>query len=411
VCREAKAASRALARLSSQQKAIMLREMADALERRAGEILRENEQDVEEAKRERMPPAVVDRLFLDEDRVADMAAGVRTVAGLPDPVGEIAHGWRLANGLGIARVRVPLGLVAVVYEGRPAVTADAAALCLASGNSVVLRGSRRARRSNRILAEVLTGALIEADVPPAAIALIGPDRAELRRLVELTPVVDLVIARGGEGLREFLLDHARVPVVFAGSGTNHVYVHADASPDMALKIAVNSTAQRPGACNAAQTLLVHRAAAPALLPRVAEALAAHGVELRVCPEGRTLLGARGQGLREATDADYATQSQEPVLALRVVDSLDDALAHIDQHGTGHSEAVVTTSLAVATEFQVAVDAACVYVNASTRFTDGAEFGMGAEVGASTQKLHVRGPIGLTELTTYKYLITGEGQTR
>ena len=406
-----KAASRVLGRLPGAHRDAVLGEMAEALERRSAEILRENRQDVEAAKRQKVAPALIDRLLLDEDRVADMAAGIRTVRALPDPVGAVDGGRRLPNGLDVVRRRVPLGVVAVVYEGRPNVAADAAALCVKSGNAVVLRGSRIARRSNLILAEVLTGALVEADVPRWAIALLGPDREELRRLVQREDVVDLVIPRGGEALKAFLREHARVPVVYAASGNNHVYIDAAADLDMALKIAVNAKVQRPGVCNAAETLLVHRAVAPAVLPRVAARLGALGVELRVDRAGLDLLGDAGAGLAEATEADYDTEFLALVLAVRVVNSIDQALEHIDRHGSGHSEAIVTGSLDAATRFQAEVDAAAVYVNASTRFTDGAEFGMGAEIGISTQKLHARGPIGLQELTTYTYLVTGRGHVR
>ncbi len=412
VCHEAKAAGRVLARLSAHQKAVALEEMADALERRAYEILRENEQDVAQAKRERTPPYSVDRLFLDEDRIADLAAGMRNVAALPDPVGQVDHGWRMANGLRVSRMRVPFGVIAVVYESRPYVATDAAALCLASGNAVILRGSRSARRSNRILAEVMAGALIEAGLPQAAVSLLGTDDDELLALVRMERDVDLVIARGGEALREMLAEHARVPVLAATSGNNHVYVDAGADLGMALKIAVNAKVQRPGVNNSAETLLVHREVAEAFLPRVLRALRAQGVEVRVSRAGLEALGEEERkGVAEATEADFATEFLSLVMAVRVVDSLDEAVTHIERHGSGHSEAIVTASLASATEFQTAVDAACVYVNASTRFTDGGEFGMGAEIANSTGKLHARGPIGLTELTTIKYLVTGDGQVR
>jgi glutamate-5-semialdehyde dehydrogenase len=411
VVREARAAGRVLARLPSHRKAVVLEEMADAVERRMGEILRENQEDVDEARRGRVAPALVDRLLLDEDRVSAMAAGVRAVAALGDPVGEVDHGWRLANGLQVVRQRVPFGVVAVIYEGRPNVTTDAAALCVASGNAVVLRGSRLARRSNRILAEVLAGALIEAEAPPGAIAMLGTDREELRELIQLEGLVDLVIPRGGEELKAFLKQNATVPVIYAAAGNNHVYVDAGADLDMALKIAVNAKVSRPGVCNSAETLLVHRDEAAAFLPAAVDALTASGVELRVCTHGLEILGDRANGLREATDEDYATEFLAMIMAVRVVDSLDDAVEHVERFGSGHSEAIVTRSLDSAIEFQTAVDAACVYVNASTRFTDGGEFGMGAEIANSTQKLHARGPIGLTELTTVKYLVTGDGQVR
>jgi glutamate-5-semialdehyde dehydrogenase len=411
VVADVRAASRVLARLPGHHRDAVLFEMAEALERRSGEILRDNRLDVEAAKRARTAPALIDRLLLDEDRVADMAAGLRAVAALPDPVGVVDGGRRLPNGLEIVRRRVPLGVVAVIYEGRPNVTADAVGLCLKSGNAVILRGSRLAMRSNQIIAEVLTGALIEADAPRWSVALLGSDRDEMRELVQMEGDVDLVIPRGGEELKAFLREHTRVPVIYAASGNNHVYVHADADPEMAVKIAVNAKVQRPGVCNAAETLLVHRDAAPAVLPLAAERLTGSGVELRVDRAGLDLLGDAAGGLAEATEADYATEFLDLVLAVRVVASLEEAVDHIARFGSGHSEAIVTDSLEAAGEFQASVDAAVVYVNASTRFTDGGEFGMGAEIGISTQKLHARGPIGLSELTSYTYLVTGHGHLR
>jgi glutamate-5-semialdehyde dehydrogenase len=411
VVTDVRSASRVLARLPGHHRDAALAEMADALERRAGEILRENAQDVDAAKRAHAAPALIDRLLLDEDRVRDMATGIRAVAALPDPVGEVDGGRRLPNGLDIVRRRVPLGVVAVIYEGRPNVTADAAALCLKSGNAAILRGSRLATRSNLIIAEVLTGALIEADVPRWAVALLGSDREEMRQLVQMEGAVDLAIPRGGEELKAFLKEHARVPVIYAASGNNHVYVHADADADMAVKIVVNAKVQRPGVCNAAETLLVHRDAAPRVLPEAAARLVAAGVELRLDRAGREIVGDAVEGAAEATDLDYATEYLDLIMAVRVVDSLDQALEHIARYGSGHSEAIVTDSIEAAREFQAGVDAAVVYVNASTRFTDGGEFGMGAEIGISTQKLHARGPIGLRELTTYTYLVTGHGHLR
>ncbi|HTI32388.1 MAG TPA: glutamate-5-semialdehyde dehydrogenase [Miltoncostaea sp.] len=404
-------ARRELARMPGHRRDTILLEMADALERRADEILRENKLDVDAAKRGRSAPALIDRLLLDEDRIADMARAVREVAALADPIGIIDEGRTLPNGLEMVRRRVPLGIVAVVYEGRPNVTVDAVSLCIKSGNAVILRGSRLASRSNLILAEVLTGALIEAEAPRWAVALLGSDREELRRLVQMTGAVDLVIPRGGEDLKAFLMEHARVPVIYAASGNNHVYVHADADIDMAVKITVNAKVQRPGVCNAAETLLVHRDAAPAFLPTAVARLRAEHVELRIDRAGLDLLGDAGEGIAEATTADYGTEFLGLTLAVRVVDSLDEAVEHIARHGSGHSEAIVTTSLDAARTFQGSVDAAAVYVNASTRFTDGGEFGMGAEIGISTQKLHARGPIGLHELTTYTYLVTGHGHLR
>ena len=409
VCDGARAASRVLARLSSHAKDVVLGEMAEALERRSGEILRENRQDVEAAKRAHAAHELVDRIYLDEDRVADLVETCRRVAALPDPVGVTERGERLPNGLEVLRRRVPLGVVAVVYGARPAATVDAAALCLKSGNAVILRGSRAALRSNRILAEVLTGALLEADAPPEALSLLGEDHEELRRLVGREGTVDLVVASVGEEVATLLRQHARVPLILSRPGRNHVYVHADADVEMALKITVNAKVQRPGAPAVGDALLVHRDAAPAFLPAAAGRLGQHGVRLRVSAEAREALGEAGAGLPVAVEADFAGASPDTVV--RVVDSLETALEHIGRHGSGHSEAVVTGSLAVAREFQEAVDAAVVYVNASTRLTEGGELGAGPQIATSTQKLHGRGPIGLEQLTTDKRLVTGDGHVR
>jgi len=324
----------------------------------------------------------------------------------------VLDGTRRPNGLDIQRVRVPLGVVAVIYENRPNVTSDAAGICLKSGNAVLLRGSSSAAHSNAVLARVAREAAEGAGLPQGALALVaGGGREELKELAQLEGIVDLIIPRGGEGLKKAISAVARVPVIYAAAGNCHVFVDASADLAMAERIIVNAKVQRPGVCNAAETLLVHRAVAPAVLPRVAARLGALGVELRVDRAGLDLLGDAGAGLAEATDADYDTEFLALVLAVRVVDSIDQALEHIERHGSGHSEAIVTGSLDAATRFQAEVDAAAVYVNASTRFTDGAELGMGAEIGISTQKLHARGPIGLQELTTYTYLVTGRGHVR
>ena len=411
VVRDVRAASRVLAGLSGAQRDAVLHEMADALQRRAREILADNAQDIEAAKRDRLAPSLIDRLYLDEDRIRDIADSVRRVAALPDPIGAVDRGRRLPNGLDIVRRRVPLGVVAVVYEARPNVTVDAAALAVKSGNAIILRGSRSARRSNLIMAEVLAGALIEADAPRWAVAMLGSDREELKRLVGDEHAVDLVIPRGGEALKAFLKEHARVPVIYAASGNNHVYVDATADTDKAVRIVVNAKVQRPGVCNAAETLLVHADAAERVLPTAAARLRQQGVELRIDERSRAVLGDAAGDSPAVTEDDYATEFLALTLAVRVVDSLGEAVEHIARHGSGHSEAIVTESLAAAHTFEAAVDAAVVYVNASTRFTDGGEFGMGAEIGNSTQKLHARGPIGLEELTTYKYVVRGDGHVR
>jgi glutamate-5-semialdehyde dehydrogenase len=411
LCEGAKRAGAVLRRMPAGRKNDALHAMADALVRRTDEILRENEQDVADAKAAHRPGALVDRLLLDEDRIMAMARGIRQIAALPDPVGEVEAGWTLPNGLEVIRKRVPLGVVAVVYEGRPNVTSDAAALCLKSGNAAVLRGSAVARRSNGIIADVLVRAVIESDIPAGAIVNVDGDYEQLRELVRLKQFIDLVIPRGGEELKAFLMEHAKVPVIYAASGNNHVYVHADADVDKAVAIVENAKIQRPGVCNAAETLLVHRDAAARALPPIVAALREGRVELRICPATRQVLGEAAAGLAEATDDDYATEFLDLVMAVRVVDGLDEAIEHVERFSSGHSEAIVTESLGAAREFEARIDAACVYINASTRFTDGGEFGMGAEIGNSTQKLHARGPIGLRELTSMKYVVTGDGHVR
>ena len=407
----AKRAGAVLRSMPAGRKNAALHDMADALVRRTDEILRENALDVADAKAAHRPGAMVDRLMLDEDRVMAMARGIRDVAALPDPVGEVDSGWRLPNGLEVIRKRVPLGVIAVVYEGRPNVTSDAAALCLKSGNAIVLRGSSIARRSNGIIADVLAHALIEADVPAEAIVSVAGDHDQLRELVQLKSLIDLVVPRGGEELKAFLMEHAQVPVIYAASGNNHVYVHADADVAKAVKITVNAKVQRPGVCNAAETLLVHRDAAAEFLPLAGKALTGAGVQLRICDATRAVLGDAAADMPVATDDDFATEFLDLRMAVRVVDTLGEAVEHVDRYGSGHSEAIVTRSIEAAREFEAGVDAACVYVNASTRFTDGGEFGMGAEIANSTQKLHARGPLGLRELTTMKYVVTGDGHVR
>src|SRR5919106_269212 len=335
-----------------------------------------------------------------------LAIGVREIVALPDPVGEVLDGFRLPNGLDVRKVRVPLGVVAVVYEARPNVTIDAAALALKSGNAIVLRGSSSATNSNAVLAAVAAEAAEAAGLPPGSLALVaGGGREELAELATQEGVVDLIIPRGGEGLKAALSAVAKVPVIYAASGNCHVYVDRGADLDAAREIIVNAKVQRPGVCNAAETLLVHADVADAFLPAAAEALRDAGVELRGDERVRSLV----TGVAEATEEDWATEYLALVLAVRVVDSVEDAIEHVNVYGSGHSEAIVTGSTASARAFQHGVDAACVYVNASTRFTDGGEFGMGAEIGNSTQKLHARGPIGLRELCTFKYLVEGSGQ--
>ncbi len=409
-CAGAKRAARVLASVPSGVKDAALDAIADQLIERTPEILEANARDLEAGREAGLTDALMDRLALDAGRVAAVARQVRDIVALPDPVGEVIDGFRLANGLDVRKVRVPLGVVAVVYEARPNVTIDAAALCLKSGNAVVLRGSSTAAHSNAVLAAVAIEAGLAAGLPDGAMALVaGGGHSELEELATQSGVVDLIIPRGVEGLKNALKGVATVPVMYAASGNCHVYVDATASLDDALAIVLNAKTQRPSVCNAAETLLVHEAIADEFLPSALGALAAAGVELRVDSRGRGLAG--GVPVAAATEADWETEYHALTLAVGVVDSAEEAIEHINRYGSGHSEAIVTRDTEAARAFQLGVDAACVYVNASTRFTDGGEFGMGAEIGNSTQKLHARGPIGLRELCSFKYLVEGSGHVR
>jgi glutamate-5-semialdehyde dehydrogenase len=412
VCAQAKAAARELATLDTATKNAALEAMADALEQRSHEILEANARDMEAGEDAGLHSGLLDRLKLTEERLAGIAGDVRKIAALPDPVGETIEGHRLENGLDVRRVRVPLGVVAVVYEARPNVTIDCSALCLKSGNAIVLRGSSTAAHSNAVLAQVASGAVQWAGIPDGAISIVnGGDRDELRQLATQDGVVDLIIPRGGEGLKHALKEHATVPVLYASAGVCHVLVDGSADIDDAVRIAVNAKVQRPSVCNAIETLLVHSDVAADFLPRALSELRESGVELRVDGRTRTLAGAIGDSLGEATEEDWSTEYHALILSVKVVDSVEDGIDHIDRYGTGHSEAIVTESVESARKFTGQVDAAAVYVNASTRFTDGGVFGMGAEIGNSTQKLHARGPIGVRELTTYKFVVEGSGQVR
>jgi glutamate-5-semialdehyde dehydrogenase len=413
LCVAAKRAARVLAGLDTATKDAALLAIAAALEARTPEVLEANARDLEAGREQGLSAALLDRLALDEGRVRAMAEGVRAIAALRDPVGEVIEGFRLPNGLDVDKVRVPLGVVAVVYEARPNVTIDAAALCLKSGNAILLRGSSSAAHSNAVLAAIAAEAAEEAGAPAGAVALVaGGGREELAELATQAGLVDLIIPRGGEGLKAALKGVATVPVIYAASGNCHVYVDAAADVDAAERIVVNAKTQRPGVCNAAETLLVHADVASAFLPRALRALRDAGVELRVDGRARAAAGEALAGdLLDATDEDWDTEFLALVLAVGVVDSVQDAIEHVGAHGSGHSEAIVTNDAAAARAFERGVDAACVYVNASTRFTDGGEFGMGAEIGNSTQKLHARGPIGMRELCTTKYVVRGDGQVR
>ena len=407
VCVAARAAARRLAALDSAAKDAALLAIADALEHRAEEIVEANALDMDAGREAGLSAALLDRLMLDEARIGAIAGQVRDIAALRDPVGEVIEGFRLPNGLDVRKERVPLGVVAVVYEARPNVTIDAAALCLKSGNAIVLRGSSTAAHSNAVLA-----AIAAEHAPEGAVQLVGGGRDALAELARQEGLVDLIIPRGGEGLKAALREVATVPVIYAASGNCHVYVDAGADLAAAEAIVLNAKTQRPGVCNAAESLLVHVAAAPEFLPGALRALADAGVELRVDGRARALAGeALTATLLDATEEDWGQEFLALVLAVRVVDSVEEAIEHVNTYGSGHSEAIVTRDAASARAFRLGVDAACVYVNASTRFTDGGEFGMGAEIGNSTQKLHARGPIGLRELCTFKYVVEGDGHIR
>jgi glutamate-5-semialdehyde dehydrogenase len=412
ICASAKEASRTLARLDSATRDAALEAIAAALDARVDGILEANALDVQAGEEAEIGSALLDRLRLTPDRVAAMARGVREIASLRDPVGEVLEGFRLPNGLDVRKVRVPLGVVAVVYESRPNVTIDCTALALKSGNAIVLRGSSMAANSNAVLAELAREAVAGVGVPADAVALVaGGGRDEMREVATQSGVIDLLIPRGGEGLKNALMEYATVPVIYAASGNCHVYVDASADLDSARAIVFNAKVQRPGVCNAAETLLVHADVASDFLPAALGDLREAGVELRADGRARSAAGPIGDSLIDADEDDWATEYLALVLAVKVVDSVEDAIAHVNRYGSGHSEAIVTDSESASRAWIEGIDAACVYVNASTRFTDGGEFGMGAEIGNSTQKLHARGPIGIRELCSYKYVVEGSGQIR
>ncbi|HEU5143392.1 MAG TPA: glutamate-5-semialdehyde dehydrogenase [Solirubrobacterales bacterium] len=410
-CEAARVASRKLGSASSEQKNAALEATSRLLNERMRDVLEANAADLDDERAAGLSAALRDRLTLSEERVAAMAEGVRVVAALDDPVGEELERKALEGGLDLRKVRVPLGVVAVVYEARPNVTIDCAALTIKSGNAIVLRGSSYAERSNGALAAVIREALAEAGLPEDAVVLlaVGEGRGDLAELATQEDAVDLLIPRGGEGLKAALKGVATVPVIYAAAGNCHVYVHAEADLEMARRIAYNAKVQRPGVCNAAETLLVDAAVAADFLPGALADLHAAGVELVGDERARELAGEVEVGV--ASEDDWSTEYLDLKMVVGVVDSLGEAIEHVNSHGTSHSEAIVTRSDEAAARFAAEVDAAVVYTNASTRFTDGFEFGMGAEIGNSTQKLHARGPIGLRELTTYKYVVHGDGQVR
>ncbi len=404
--RRAKAAARALAVAGGAAKNSVLRMAGDLVEERCPELLEHNGADLERARAEGATDAQIDRLRLDAGRVAAMADGLRRVAALPDPVGEVVDGWVRPNGLRVERVRVPLGVVGVIYENRPNVTSDAAGLCLKAGNATMLRGSSSAADSNAAIVGTLREALTKVGLPEDAVVNVADTSREAAlQFMQLDGMIDCLVPRGGPSLIASVREHATVPYVLDGDGNCHVYVDAAADLDMALSIVVNAKTQRPGVCNAAESLIVHEAVAAEFLPRARQALS--GVELRGDQRSRAIVPT----MAVAGEEDFAAEFLGPVLSVAVVTDLEAAIDHIARYGSGHSEAIVTGDLRAAQRFCAEVDAAAVVVNASTRFVDGAELGLGSEIGISTQKLHARGPMGLRELTCVKYVVHGDGQVR
>jgi glutamate-5-semialdehyde dehydrogenase len=411
--RSAKEATRRLAILPTAAKNRVLRIIAGALTARADAIIASNREDYAEAEASGMSPAMLDRLLLNEARIEAMAGDVLTVAGLPDPIGQIFASRTLPNGLQLSKRRVPLGVIAAIYESRPNVTIDISSLCLKSGNACLLRGGKEARRSNLALARVVQAACAEEGLPEGAVQFIeSTDRSLVNRLLTIREFIDLVIPRGGADLIRLVGENATMAVVTGGIGVCHAFVDGSAALDMALRIVDNAKVQRPTVCNALDCVLVHESVAPVFLPRLRDLWATAGVEMRCDGAALAALGgAAPPKVVAATESDWGREYLALVAAVKVVSGLDEALAHIARYGSGHSEAVVTQDYGVAMRFQTEVDAACVYVNASTRFTDGSQFGMGAEIGISTQKFHARGPMALEEITSYKWVALGDGQIR
>ena len=408
IAKNARQAASAVANLSSVEKDEALAEMAGQLIHQTETLIEENEKDLEVARKKGLSKAMIDRLTLDEKAIRAMARGLEEVAALPDPVGKVTSMWRRPNGLLVGRMRIPLGVIGIIYESRPNVTADAAALCLKAGNAVILRGGSEAIHSNLALSRILRGVLRARGLPENAVQLIPMvDREAVNMLLQLEEYIDLIIPRGGEDLIRAVVSQSRIPVIKHYKGVCHVFVDAGADLDMAVRICLNAKVQRPGVCNAMETLLVHRSVAGEFLPAVAEALEKAGVALRGCERTRAIL----PGLEEATEKDWHEEYLDLVLAVKVVDGIDEAIRHIEQYGSLHTESIVTRDYDNAQRFLREVNSSTVLVNASTRFSDGFQLGLGAEIGISTTKLHAFGPMGLEELTTQKFIIYGSGQVR
>lgn len=406
--KRAKAASRKLAVVSSEEKNRALASMADALEARGDFLIAENQKDLDAAKKAEIASAVLDRIALNPSRVKAMAKGLRDLVALPDPVREVTKMWRRPNGLQVGRMRIPLGVIGIIYEARPNVTADAAALCLKSGNAVILRGGSEAQHSNRAIGQVLSEACAHTTIPQHAIQVVQTiDRQLVHELLQLEEYLDLIIPRGGEELIRAVVANSKVPVIKHYKGVCHVYVDADADLAMAERIALNAKVQRPSVCNAMETLLVHEAVAAKFLPAALGKLQTAGVEIRGCEQSVKL----APGVTKATEEDWSTEYLELILSVRVVKDMDQAIAHIEKYGSEHTESIVTTNYQRSREFIDRVNSSAVMVNASTRFNDGGELGLGAEIGISTSKIHAFGPMGLEELTTTKFIVFGDGQVR
>ena len=406
--KQAKSAARRLASLSSAEKNRALGLMADKLETRCERLVEENEKDLKAAKAAGVSGALLDRIALNPARVKAMAKGLRDVMALPDPVHEIVKMWRRPNGLQVGKMRIPLGVIGIIYEARPNVTADAAALCLKSGNAVILRGGSEAHFSNQAIGEVLRQACAETQVPQDAIQIVAiKDHALVNELLQLEDYIDLIIPRGGEELIRAVAAQSRIPVIKHYKGVCHVYVDEDASLDMAQRICMNAKVQRPSVCNAAETLLVHEGIAPKFLPEMIARYQAAGVEIRGCEKTRALV----PGIKTATEADWTTEYLDLILSVRIVKNLEEAIDHIERYGSEHTETIVTSNYERSREFIDRVNSSAVMVNASTRFNDGGELGLGAEIGISTSKIHAFGPMGLEELTTTKFIVLGNGQIR
>lgn len=405
---EAKQAANIMANLSTSVKNDLLCRMADALENDAPHLQQENEKDLNAARANGLAPAMIDRLVLNDDRIKAMADGLREVASLPDPVGEVSGMWKRPNGIQVGRMRIPLGVIGIIFESRPNVTADAAALCLKSGNAVILRGGSEAIHSNSAIGSILKSQLTALGLPSGALQVITTtDRNAVRELLKRDEEIDLIIPRGGESLIRFVSENSRIPVIKHYKGVCHTFVDADADADMASEICLNAKVQRPGVCNAMETLLVHKDIAETFIPRIAHEMQQNKVELRGCPVTCSL----APSAKAATAADWDEEYLDLILAVRVVDNLDEAIEHIRQHTSLHTEVIITNSYANSQKFVRSVNSSVIMVNASSRFSDGGELGLGAEIGISTTKLHSFGPMGLEDLTTRKFIVFGDGQVR